>query len=59
MKQSLIVVVFVCLAIRPVRAENWPQFRGPQFNGSTTETNLPVQLVDDGKRRMVGRSSRW
>jgi outer membrane protein assembly factor BamB len=26
-----------------VRAENWPQWRGPFFNGSTTETNLPVQ----------------
>jgi outer membrane protein assembly factor BamB len=24
-------------------AENWPQWRGPFFNGSTTETNLPVQ----------------
>jgi len=25
-----------------VRAENWPQWRGPQFNGSTTETGLPA-----------------
>ena len=24
------------------RAENWPQWRGPFFNGSTTETNLPA-----------------
>lgn len=24
------------------RAENWPQWRGPFFNGSTTETNLPI-----------------
>lgn len=24
-----------------LRAENWPQWRGPFFNGSTTETNLP------------------
>lgn len=23
-------------------AENWPQFRGPFFNGSTTESNLPT-----------------
>jgi len=23
-------------------AENWPQWRGPFFNGSTTETNLPA-----------------
>jgi outer membrane protein assembly factor BamB len=27
----------------PGRAENWPQWRGPYFNGSTTETNLPTQ----------------
>ncbi len=26
----------------PVGAENWPQWRGPFFNGATTETNLPV-----------------
>ena len=25
------------------RAENWPQWRGPYFNGSTTETELPTQ----------------
>ena len=24
------------------QAENWPQWRGPFFNGSTTETNLPA-----------------
>lgn len=26
-----------------VSAENWPQFRGPNFNGSTSERNLPTQ----------------
>ena len=26
----------------PVSAENWPQWRGPFFNGSTTERNLPA-----------------
>ena len=25
----------------PARAENWPHWRGPAWNGSTTETNLP------------------
>src|SRR5690349_19321260 len=42
---------FVWLALTPtllssvlsVQGENWPQWRGPFFNGSTTETNLPVQ----------------
>jgi outer membrane protein assembly factor BamB len=27
----------------PSRAENWPQWRGPYFNGSTTEKGLPAQ----------------
>ena len=26
----------------PLQAENWPHWRGPNFNGSTTETNLPA-----------------
>src|SRR3954471_20520491 len=26
------------------RAENWPQWRGPAFNGSSTEKNLPDKL---------------
>src|SRR6266496_4213572 len=30
------------------RAENWPQWRGPAFNGSSTETNLPDQLDEKG-----------
>jgi len=25
-----------------LKAENWPQWRGPHFNGSTTEKNLPT-----------------
>jgi outer membrane protein assembly factor BamB len=25
----------------PARAENWPHWRGPAWNGSTTESNLP------------------
>ena len=31
------VLVMASLA----RGENWPQWRGPHFNGSTTETGLP------------------
>lgn len=31
------------LAVAPVRGENWPQFRGPHFNGSSTEKNLPAK----------------
>ncbi|MEZ6087133.1 MAG: PQQ-binding-like beta-propeller repeat protein [Pirellulaceae bacterium] len=25
-------------------AENWPQFRGPHYNGSSTETDLPTEF---------------
>lgn len=35
----LIMVISAC----PGRAENWPQWRGPFLNGSTTETSLPVK----------------
>jgi outer membrane protein assembly factor BamB len=32
------------LGAASLRAENWPQWRGPFLNGSTTETNLPSRL---------------
>jgi len=39
---------FVCSALALIftfalRAENWPQWRGPSFNGSTTEKGLPAE----------------
>jgi outer membrane protein assembly factor BamB len=40
------ISIFLALATfapLTLRAENWPQWRGPFFNGSTTETGLPVQ----------------
>ena len=38
-------VVFVLLISCAVaHGENWPQFRGPSFNGSSTETNLPTEF---------------
>lgn len=35
----------VCLGLTVLQAAaaDWPQWRGPFFNGSTTETNLPAQ----------------
>ncbi len=30
-----------CISV--ANAADWPQWRGPHFNGSTTETNLPVR----------------
>ena len=35
------LALFAALAPTTVPAENWPQWRGPFLNGSTTETNLP------------------
>src|SRR5438046_3175924 len=32
------------LLLLSARAENWPQWRGPLFNGSSTETGLPVKF---------------
>jgi outer membrane protein assembly factor BamB len=44
MKPFWFVLAVALLASElPVPAENWPQWRGPFFNGSTTQTNLPVQ----------------
>jgi outer membrane protein assembly factor BamB len=45
-RMRLAVDCCACLALliaAPGHAENWPQWRGPYFNGSTTETNLPTQ----------------
>ncbi len=43
MRTFIISVFAALLATLQARAENWPQWRGPGFNGSTTETNLPTQ----------------
>ena len=37
------VVAAVLLTCTSVLAENWAQFRGPNFNGFTDESNLPEQ----------------
>lgn len=38
------------LSVKPAAAENWPQFRGPQSQGISTETGLPVTW--DGSRNV-------
>jgi outer membrane protein assembly factor BamB len=35
---------FSLLITLSLRAENWPHWRGPYFNGSSTEKNLPTQF---------------
>ncbi len=41
---GLLAGLYVSLASFEVHSENWPQWRGPFLNGSTTETNLPVEF---------------
>ena len=40
------VALIVGLLISAARAENWPQWRGPHFNGSSQSKNLPDKLDD-------------
>lgn len=40
-KIILCATLMILAAISPVRATDWPQWRGPFFNGSTDEKNLP------------------
>lgn len=41
----LLALAVVCLLLAgAARGENWPQWRGPFLNGSTTETNLPEKF---------------
>src|SRR5260221_3938891 len=43
MNQRNLLSVFITLAtIQSSRAENWAQWRGPFFNGSTNEKGLPT-----------------
>jgi outer membrane protein assembly factor BamB len=42
-RQSFFVIAIVLLSITLVRAENWPQWRGPSLNGISTEKNLPLK----------------
>jgi len=39
-------VIFLLACAAVARAENWPQWRGPFFNGSTTETDLPATFTE-------------
>ena len=57
MKQSSRTTLAIILAAgimgaHNLRAENWGHWRGPAFNGSTTETGLPTNWSTNEKRRM-------
>ncbi len=41
-RKFYIFLVLVLLVLSITRADDWPQWRGPYFNGSTNEKNLPT-----------------
>jgi outer membrane protein assembly factor BamB len=43
MKQILTPLALFLLVAGVVHAQNWPQFRGPNTQGHSTETNLPLK----------------
>ena len=43
MKRVFLTIGVVICAISPLLADNWPQWRGPQLNGTAAETNLPTR----------------
>lgn len=43
-KYYLLAALFISLSAAFARAENWAQWRGPNFNGTSPETNLPDAL---------------
>ncbi|MEW6160095.1 MAG: PQQ-binding-like beta-propeller repeat protein [Verrucomicrobiota bacterium] len=45
-KFAFCLVAAVTLTVS-ARAENWPQWRGPNFNGSTTEKGLPAKWAKE------------
>ena len=42
MKRALLITGLAAISTVPLAATDWPQFRGPYFNGSTDETDLPA-----------------
>ena len=43
----LLPLAMTVFSLVVVRADNWPQWRGPQLNGVSSETNLPVNWTAD------------
>lgn len=40
--KSWFPVVLILLALRPATAENWPQWRGPRLDGTSTDKRIPI-----------------
>jgi outer membrane protein assembly factor BamB len=53
MKTISAVLSLLILAVYASRAENWPHWRGPTFDGSSTEKNLPATFSKTEKVRWM------
>src|SRR5207249_11732416 len=42
--KKLLLLLTLGSLVLPMHAENWPHWRGPQFNGASTEKNLPAEF---------------
>ena len=40
---SVIVVILILTSLTVTRAENWPKWRGPNGDGTSSEINLPTK----------------
>jgi outer membrane protein assembly factor BamB len=40
---AVTVIILAISTTTDMLADNWPQWRGPQLNGTTSETNLPIR----------------
>jgi outer membrane protein assembly factor BamB len=47
MKRLWLSMLFAALVVAALSADNWPQWRGPQLNGVSTETGLPLKWTAD------------
>jgi outer membrane protein assembly factor BamB len=43
LKRTALTLILLATSVVTPTAENWPQWRGPQLNGISGETNLPVR----------------
>ena len=46
MKKAFLALV-VLFSVSAVRADNWPQWRGPNLNGTSAEKNLPLKWTPE------------
>jgi outer membrane protein assembly factor BamB len=47
MKRAWLSMSLVAMLVATLSADNWPQWRGPQLNGVSTETGLPLKWTDE------------